>query len=153
MGFLRRVRGIFGQALLWATSWGAAFGLIGAILHLTGIIPVPFFEFLGPFVRGAATAGFIGGAGFSLLLSSVYRNRKVEDLNPVWFGGLGALCGMAFPLFQFLEGGAPLGLVLGVTGACTVLGASVSFGALKLAQRAPALTETVENPRLAEEAG
>ena len=130
--FIRKARGALGVTLTVAGAWaalGAGFALLFGIL---GRIPI------AEVVEAASVAaGFMGVAGvtsgvvFTALLGTVYRDRRVEDLNTGVMAALGALSAVAVPAITLVtagirvhEGiGALLGLaVIGAIGAGTVGG-------------------------------
>ena len=82
MRLLRRIRGIVGTALTWATGWG----ILGAVVSALAILasgpwdgaPVAGMIFLGALFL--ATYGFIAGLVFSLVVLAAERRRTLHQL-------------------------------------------------------------------------
>lgn len=157
-GAFRRLKAVIGNALTWAVGWAVGGVGLAVVTHLFAPFG-PLGEKILIWAAEAGALGFIVGGGFSLLVSVVYRNRRLSDLSPTWFGLMGACVGMAFPVAAFvvptvIAGGSltmagvlwPLGLFGG-------LGAAVSVGSLKIAQKAPGLSDGSMEPAALEAGG
>jgi hypothetical protein len=148
MAVLRRIRGVLGSALLWATTWGFAGGLFYAVAGATWTIEAGHRVSLGaiaPYVfMGAiflAIYGGLSGAVFSLILALIERGRTIEDLTIRRMAGVGAL-GAATVLLTnllamyFMEGGLPGDTILALL-MMSLLGAGCAAVSLSLAREAP----------------
>lgn len=97
MSIMRRIRGVAGTAITWASGWG----LLGAALHAValamgwnGLIGVTW---VGD-ILGHAAIGFSGGAVFAAGLLISERGRGIADVRlsaSAFWGGLAGLLGAA----------------------------------------------------------
>ncbi len=133
---LKRLRGVLGTALTWATGWG----VLGAGLHLVAVALGWFGLFgvtLASDVIGHALIGFLGGAGFSMGLLLTERRGSLAQLSvgrsAAW-GGVAGLVGSAVVLAT-LGGFGMLPSLAPVLLAGSVLGA-VSGGGMSAVARA-----------------
>jgi hypothetical protein len=138
---LKRVRGVVGNAVVWAGCWAAvALAITTVISAATGD-----YSFLGT-LRVSARIGVVGGitsVAFSAVIGLLYRGRRLSEISWVRFGlGGGAVAGIALPTLMFLgrtaSGDGPLPMEKWISSAaiaalCGGIAAGVS---LKLAQRA-----------------
>ncbi len=142
---MRRLRGAFGNALVWGVGWFTA----GLVLFTTlSVIGVLSFSWAGVF-EWAIRAGIIGtvtGGAFSIFVGLLYHGKRLSDLSWVRFGiGGGIVTGLFVPLFlqtmNLLSGSGlvPWELVLDDAVLTAFLGGAVAGGSLKLAQLAEAL--------------
>ena len=138
---IRRMRGAFGTAVTWAVGWGASvLALFGPLHFLFGWGEGPFLDWAGPVAGFTALSGFVSGSLFSLVLGTVYRNRRLSDLRPrivaVW-GGLAALVLPAVFVGVSIGAGQafPGGIVALVSALAATLGAGTAGGMVALAQR------------------
>lgn len=143
MRLLRRIRGIVGTALTWATGWG----LLGAVGYpiavLAGVLPP------GEIASGIlfmATSGLLTGGAFSLLVLAAERKRTLDQLNlgrvAAW-GGLGTvlLIGAVAMAFDLTPGHGSFVFIMGG------LAAGSAAGSVALARRG-LLARPVEAPRI-----
>ncbi len=138
---VRRLRGAFGNALVWGAGWfAAALAAFGA-LRVVGILTVPWADVLVT----ASKAGIIGsvaGGAFSSVIRLLYHGRRLSEISWVRFGiGGGVVAGLFVPVFLQLmnwlsgDGLVPLELVLDDGLLAAVFGGAAAGGSLKLAQR------------------
>ena len=105
MSFLRRLRGVAGTAVTWATSWG----LLGAGLHAFALL-MGWNGFLSNAwsmdILGHAAMGLLGGGVFSAGLLLTERGRSLQNLSIVRSAIWGALAGLggATAVFAILGG-------------------------------------------------
>ena len=139
---LRRLRGAFGNALVWGVGWFTAGLAIFGSLRVTGVVSVSWVEVLEYAVRAGIVGGVAGGA-FSSVIGILYHGRRLSEISWVRFGIGGAVVtGQFGPLFlqtmNMLSGDGlvPWGLVLDDALWTAVLGGAVAAGSLKLAQHA-----------------
>ena len=82
---VRRLRGAFGNALVWGAGWfAAALAAFGA-LRVVGILTVPWADVLVT----ASKAGIIGsvaGGAFSSVIRLLYHGRRLSEISWVRFG-------------------------------------------------------------------
>lgn len=137
MRLLRRIRGIVGTALTWATAWGVVGAFGYAIATLTWDLPSDASR-SGMILGGAfflGIYGFLAGVAFSLVVLAAERRRTFHQLTmrrvAAW-GGLGSVLLFAVPV---AESTAPL-LVNGITLLATgLLGAGCAAASLAVARR------------------
>lgn len=148
-GIVRRLRGAFGNALLWGGAW-SALGFAAASL-LTGSL-------LNGLVLGVKFGifGVITGAAFSIVVPIVYRGRRLSSISPVRFGVCGGIvAGVFAPLFMqtmnVLTGDGMISwrFVLDDVPFTALFGGLAAGGSLWLAHRAGALAPGGEPDRLA----
>lgn len=82
----RRIRAAIGMGLTWAAAWFAA-GLGLLLVVGLGAADVPFPLFFG-------LLGFLAGATFSVLLGTLGRRRRFDQMSVPRFAGWGALGGV-----------------------------------------------------------
>lgn len=121
---LQVVRGTAGIAVIWAGAW-AALGLgLGIVLSL--LTPFPMTALI-PSLISWGVAGFLTGAGFATLLTTIERKNLLEELSVPRTAVWGALGGFAVSFLVFLAVGVVpavgLGLVLVEGAKAGVLGA------------------------------
>ena len=103
MRLLRRIRGIVGTALTWATGWGILGAVVNAVALLVTGVPsgAPVAYMLTMAALFLATYGFIAGVVFSLVLLAAERRRTLHQLTlprmAAW-GGLGGVLMAAVPV-------------------------------------------------------
>lgn len=148
MTVLRRLRGVFGSALLWATTWGIAGGLGYAVagtkwtleggrpLSISAVVP-----YIATGVLFLALYGALSGAAFAVVLTLVERRRTIHNLSIRRIATWGALGGITVLLLNLLavyliEGRVPSD-TLPVLLIMSLLGAGCAAGSLALARRAP----------------
>lgn len=139
---LLRLRGVLGNAVVWAGSWFAAALAIAAAVMLLGLFPEAtwgdalFLAFQFGVV-GGVTGGAVAG-----LMSFVYRGRTLADLSWVRIGIGGAVATAVFvPLFlqtmNLLSGDGLVewSLVLDDAIWTSVFGGSAAGGSVWMARR------------------
>jgi hypothetical protein len=141
----RRLRGIAGTALAWATGWGIAGTVFGAALLATepalrSSLRAITMVLLGSIV-GWAVTGAVAGVLFATVLLMAERRRTLQDLLPRRIAAWGALGGALLPLVGAALTASISGPIAAGRGAMTValgalLGGSCAFLSLKLARRA-----------------
>ena len=101
--FLRRLRGAFGNALVWAASWFSVSSVLGSALYVLG--GLPSLGFLAMVVWPALMTGFTGfvvGAAFSVFVGAAYRHREVGEIRVAGFAmGGAAISAVLLPVFTF----------------------------------------------------
>lgn len=147
-GFSRRLRGAFGNALVWGAGWATLWLVavtIFTVLGMTGVLPgFSWGAALGLAVRFGVMFGLIGfltGGVFSSLVGLLYRGRRLAEIGWVKFGlGGGIVAAVFVPLFlqamNLLSGDGLVAwaLVLDDAFLTGVFGAVAAGGSLKLAQ-------------------
>lgn len=104
-------------------------------------------------LTGGAFLGFLGGVSFSLAMSVVFRNRRLENLRTSMFIIAGAvvtgIMPVAFNLPRWLRGGgSPLWLLSMDVGIASILGGSTAYGMLTLARAAPEPPPSLQPPEV-----
>jgi len=142
----RRLRGAFGNALVWGAGWVTVGVALLATLRVVGVLSFSWAELLGFAVR-LGIVGAVAGGAFSVVIGLLYHGRRLSDISWVRFGVGGAVVtGLFVPLFlqtmNLLSGDGlvPWGLVLDDVPLTAVFGGAVAGGSLKLAQLADALS-------------
>lgn len=149
---VRRLRGAFGNALVWGGGWFVAALVLFAMLRVVGIITGPWANVIEYAGRAGIVGGIAGGA-FSSVIGFLYRGRRLSEISWVRFGIGGAvITGLFVPVFfQTMnllsgDGMVPMRLVLDDALLTAVFGGIAAGGSLKLAQRADtALPEGARN--------
>ena len=141
---LRRLRGAFGNALVWAAGWVAVGVALLATLRVVGVLSFSWEELTGFTVRLGIVGGVAGGA-FAVVIRLLYHGRRLSEISWVRFGlGAAVVTGLFVPLFlqtmNLLSGDGlvPWMLVLDDAPLTAVFGGAVAGGSLKLAQLADA---------------
>lgn len=139
----RRLRGAFGNAVVWGAAWAASALGVFAVLKVSGMLPasVIWLDSLLVAARFGVVGGIAGGA-FSLVIGLLYRGRRLSDISAVRFGiGGGIMAGLFVPGFMTAarllsgDGFLPLENLL-TNGSLSALFGGVAAGlSLKLAQR------------------
>ena len=142
-GLLRKIRGGFGMATVWALGWSAtAFGLVyGASFFMPGSRGEAFWGTIWPIAGLTGSAGFVAGTLFSVSLSTFFKNRSLSGFRAGRMAILGAGSALLVPLVILgigLAVGAspPIQLIVGATVALTVAGGRTGGGLIKIAQLA-----------------
>lgn len=92
---LRRVRGAFGMGV----SWAAIGFMVGGVIELIhNIWPNPIGSAVDIWPAMLAVAGFLGGLGFSVVLTIAARHRRFDELSMGRFAMLGAAGGLIVSL-------------------------------------------------------
>ena len=71
---------MLGAGLMWGTVWAALGALLGIVYVILEPHEVDPGESWSAFAMILGTAGFISGAGFALMLSSLERGRTLHDV-------------------------------------------------------------------------
>ena len=142
---LRRLRGAFGNALVWGAGWVTVGVALLATLRVVGVLSFSWAELFGFAVR-LGIVGAVAGGAFSVV-RLLYHGRRLSEIGWVRFGiGGGVVTGLFVPLFlqtmNLLSGDelVPWELVLDDALWTAVFGGAVAGGSLKLAQLADALS-------------
>jgi len=137
---LRRLRGAFGNGLVWAGAWFTGALVLFATLRVTGVLTASWAQGLATAGR-AGIIGGVAGVAFSSVIRLVYHGRRLSEISWVRFGiGGGVVTGLFVPLFLQLmnllsgDGLVAWALVLDDIPLTAVLGAVAAGGSLKLAQ-------------------
>jgi uncharacterized membrane protein len=93
---LRRLRGVIGIALIWATVWASLFTILTGILQLF----LPFDSDVGTFrmMSIIGWVGFISGGIFGILLSFNESGKAIRNLSLVRVMMWGILSSAVYPL-------------------------------------------------------
>jgi hypothetical protein len=134
---LRVLKGVGGIATVWAGGW-AVLGLAFA-LTLSGTMGFPMYALL-PSAISWGIGGFLSGAGFATLLTTMERKSLLEELSLARVAGWGALGGFAVYFLVLLTVGVLpfLGLPWALFEAAKagVLGAISAVGTTAIAKSA-----------------
>jgi hypothetical protein len=156
LDFMRRLRGAFGNALVWGAGWFAVALVVVVALTALGIVSGGFgwLALLGLPIR-IGVLGFCAGGAFSLAIGLLCRGRRLEELSWVRFGIGGALVGAVFmPLLlqtlNIFSGTGPIAwrLILDDVPWMVVFGATASAGTLRLAQRSQSAVRSGDERRV-----
>jgi hypothetical protein len=144
--FLRRLRGAFGNALVWGAGWVAVGVALLATLRVVGVLSFPWAELI-EFAARLGIVGAVAGGAFSVVIRFLYHGRRLSEISWLRFGiGGVVVTGLFVPLFlqtmNLLSGDGlvPWVLVLDDAPLTAVFGGAVAGGSLKLAQLADALS-------------
>jgi hypothetical protein len=137
MRLLRRIRGIVGTALTWATGWGVGGAVwMGIVFPVVGFPPEAFAACMilgGVFLLGVY--GFLAGAAFSLVVLAAEKRRTLHQLTlrrvAAW-GALGTILMFAVPVALSTPSVLAKGITLLVI---AVLGAGSAAASLSIARR------------------
>lgn len=140
---LRRLRGVIGNGIVWATAWAA--GTI-ATFFATSLIAggrLPPAVLLWVTAANGAALGFASGTVFSIVLGIAYRRRLLRDIRPSSVGVLGVASGVFIPIGILTALGAtgvtmPVGAIVANLVFSGAIGWGTSVGSIKLAQSADA---------------
>lgn len=90
-GLLRRLRGAIGMGI----SWAAVGFMVGGVIELIhNIWPNPIGSAVDIWPAMLAVPGFLGGLGFSVVLTIAARRRRFDELSMGRFALLGAAGGL-----------------------------------------------------------
>lgn len=110
----RRLRGILGTGISWASVWGVA----GAGLHYLAVaFGWPGFAANSPMadILAFGTMGLFGGVVFSTGFLLTEGRRTQSELKPSRGGMWGAMAGLTGPVLALLfAAGAPMALILDI---------------------------------------
>jgi hypothetical protein len=142
---LRRLRGAFGNALVWGVGWLTIGFALFATLRILGVVSWSWTEVLGLAMRAGIFGGVVGGV-FAGVIRLLYHGRQLSEISWVRFGiGGGVFAGVVLPLFlqamNLLSGNGlvPWELVLDDALLTAFLGGAAAGGSMKLAQLSAAL--------------
>src|SRR6187549_3125569 len=97
----KRLRGVFKNALVWGTVWGALGSAVATVFRLTDNIPFPgaLLDGIGMGIR-IGVVGAIAGAVFATYVGLAYRGKILSEINWLKFGlGGFVLAGVLVPTF------------------------------------------------------
>lgn len=131
--WLKRIRGAFGIALMWAVVWAPVGVLIGAFVDPTGAMDEPWWAV-------GAYPGFVGGLVFATVLRIAARRRRFDELSLPRFAAWGAAAGLVVGTLPFAIGTPTAAIPLWqlasvVIGPITLLSSISAAGSLALARR------------------
>ena len=140
---LKRLRGAFGNALVWAIGWGGVGGVLMSLWYLLSVNPSasPIQLPVMPFIRLFAGIGFLSGGAFSLYLGVAGRNKRLDELSAIRIGLGGAVAAaLVLPIYGVAVFGTPGDFrlwadVLIPSSIAFVLGGATAFSTVKIAQR------------------
>jgi hypothetical protein len=163
---LRRLRGAFGNAVVWGAVWFTVSFVVAALLLVLGVISPGdsiWMALLSLPIR-LGVLGFGAGGAFSLVISLLYGGRRLSEISWVRFGIGGGLATALFmpPFLQLLNilsgtrpipwrlvlDDTPLMLLLGGVAAATTLRLAQYAERLRLGGSADRLEETEDGDRL-----
>ena len=133
---MRRVRGALGMGLVWAL----AAGFVGGMIELAAnLFPgMGWTSVVDMWIQTLAVPGFLCGVSFSILLGTLARHRRIEELSVPRVAGLGALGGALLSSLVFLlEGGGSLLILGAVAGVLGLFSATAATGTILIARMAP----------------
>jgi hypothetical protein len=138
---LKRLRGVVGNAVVWAGCWAAVALAVSTVLGIAG----GSYSWSASW-HPAARIGVVGGltsVAFSAVIGRVYRGRRLSEISWVRFGlGGGVVAGIVLPTIMFvgrtLSGDGPLPIEKWISSSliAAVCGGIAAGVSLKLAQRA-----------------
>lgn len=138
----RRLRGAFGNALVWGAGWFTLAFAVFATLRVVGILSFSWAE-LPELAVKAGIVGVIAGGAFSSVIRLLYHGPRLSEISWVRFGLVGAVVtGLFMPVFLQLmnwlsgDGLVPWELLLDDGLLTAVFGGALAGGSLKLAQLA-----------------
>lgn len=142
---MRRLRGAFGNALVWGAGWLIIGLVLAATLRILGVVSWSWAEVVGLAMRAGIVGGVAGGV-FAGVIRLLYHGRHLSEISWVRFGiGGGVFAGVFLPLFMqamnLLSGSGlvPWELVLDDALLTAFLGGAAAGGSMKLAQLTDAL--------------
>src|SRR3954469_8348298 len=137
----RRIRGVFGNAVVFAVGWTVGAFTLWLVLRQARIVPhLSILSGVGIAVR-FGVMGFITGAIFPGVMILAYRGRRLSEIGWVRFGIVGGIVtGLFVPTFMEVMnvlsggGGVPMRLIRLDIVLAAGLGAVMAAFSLKLAQ-------------------
>lgn len=139
----RRLRGAFGNAVVWGAAWSALGTAVFATLKVAGILPQGVSWLDAIMIAGRlGILGGIAGAAFSAVIGLLYGGRRLSDISALRFGVRGGIvAGLFVPVFfqtmNLLSGGwVPMTFIWDDILLATLFGGVAAGASLKLAQRA-----------------
>lgn len=138
--FLRRVRGVLGNALTWGIAWFAAGLAITTTLLLIGPRPASAgWWVVFAIAKTVGVTGFITGGVFSLYLGVVHRDRQLHELRAGRLALAGGVIASGLSVGLLVANGGlilPMQAVIGEGLIAAALGALTAGGTIRLSQRA-----------------
>lgn len=142
---LRRLRGMFGNALVWGVGWLITGLVLFATLRVFRVLSWSWAEVIGTAMRAGIVGGVAGGV-FAGVIRLLYHGRRLSEISWVRFGaGGGVFAGLVLPLFlqtmNLLSGNGPVPWesLLDDALLTAFLGGAAAGGSMKLAQLGDAL--------------
>jgi hypothetical protein len=135
----RRLRGAFGNAVVWAGTWFLAAFPLHVLYWVFGIRYDPFWEGALGTMLAYAGAGFLAGGVFSLYLSVAGRNQRLKELKPGRVGlGSALTVGIVIPGMFWYFGDPQIDVLSGIMISSTigVFAGGTALAQVKIAQRA-----------------
>jgi hypothetical protein len=135
----RRLRGAFGNAMVWAGTWFLAAFPLHVLYWVAGIRYDSFWEGALGTMLTYAGGGFLAGGVFSLYLSIAGRNRRLKELNPGRVGiGSAITVGVVIPGLVWFFGNPQIDLLSGIIISSTIgaFAGGTALAQVKIAQRA-----------------
>src|SRR5262245_52166904 len=101
--WLQRVRGSLGIGLTWAFGWGVGGIMIGVMSKLLPFLPWwdAFFDVFDAPLPAFALPGFFAGLFFAMVVGTLGRKRKLDEISLGRFTAWGAAAGVALTVFPF----------------------------------------------------
>lgn len=145
---LLRIRAALGIGAIWAGVGGVIGSAIGGV---AGLFVGEFGYLFAMGGLGAGAMGFVLGTGFATALSTLNRDRSLEELTPRRAGFIGFVVGACVPLLGIAVSTALVGsavpivrllpVLLGAAGSYGALTAGLAAGTVALAKRAPSVLD------------
>lgn len=145
--FIRRLKGAVRNAVVWGAAWFGLTVVTCGVLRAVGVFtPKTFWLLDAVFIAArVAVMGAIAGGFVSMLISLLYRGRRLSEISWVRFGlGGGIAAGLFVPAFMVAarllsgDGLPPLGAIDSDALLAAVFGGISAGGSMWLAQRGQA---------------
>jgi hypothetical protein len=137
--FLRRLRGAFGNATVWAATWFLAAFPLHVMYWMFGIRSGPFWDSALGMMLSYAGGGFLAGAAFSVYLGIAGRKQRLAELKPGRVGlGSAVTVGVVVPGLLWFLGDPQISAASGMIIASTIglLAGATALAQVKIAQGA-----------------
>lgn len=138
----QRLRGAFGNAVVWGVGWALAGAAIISVVYALGFAGGrTLLDSIGAAVSSFGVLGFLAGGAFSVYLGAIGRRKQIHELSAGRTAVIaGLLTAVSVPLFrigiQALGASfiVPIEVIVLTSLLPGTLGALTAFGTIKLAQ-------------------
>jgi hypothetical protein len=140
----RRLRGAFGNAVVWAGTWFLAAFPLHVLYWVFGIRYDPFWEGALGTMLIYGGVGFLAGGVFSLYLSIAGRNQGLRELKPGRVGlGSALTVGVVIPGLAWYFGDPQISLasLLIISSTICLFAGGTALAQVRIAQKALAAGE------------